>query len=75
MGKGLPVAMSVVLCRVTVGALRMELWESLGPRYTLVFRIMAEPNNVSITYLGSDRHEAAHIFVRKVECHRILAGP
>ena len=53
----------------------MELWESPGPRYTLVFRIMAEPDAVSITYLGSDRHEAAHIFVRKVECHRILAGP
>jgi len=67
--------MSAVLCRVTVGALRMELWESPGPRYTLVFRIMAEPDAVSITYLGSDRHEAAHIFVRKVECHRILAGP
>ena len=53
----------------------MELWESPGPRYTLVFRILAEPDAVSITYLGKDRHEAAHIFVRKVECHRILSGP
>ena len=66
--------MSAVLCRVIVGALRMELWESPGPRYKLVFRIVAEPDAVSITYLGSNYHDAAHIFVRKVECHRILVG-
>ena len=66
--------MSAILRKAIVAGLRLELWESRGPRYTLVFRIVAEPDAVSITYLGSNYHDAAHIFVRKVECHRILVG-
>ena len=67
--------MSAILRKVIVAGLRLELWESRGPRYTLVFSILSDPDKVSITHLGKCPYHAAHIFTRKVDCHRILSTP
>jgi hypothetical protein len=66
---------SAVLISVVVGGLKMELWESRGPRYSIVFSIVAQPDAISITYMGCDRALAWQVFSRKVECHRSLVGP
>jgi hypothetical protein len=69
--------MSYVMYEVIVGALHMELRESPschGKRYTLVFSIMSQPKEISITYLGNNRAAATHIFARKVELHRTVVG-
>jgi hypothetical protein len=66
--------MSVVLWNVVVGGLQMTLREAAGPNYTLVFRALHDPVQISITHLGCDRRYALHIFARKVECHRAMVG-
>jgi hypothetical protein len=65
--------MKAVLWSITVGALRMQLWERPGGYY-VVLNLLGHPEEVSIVYLGSDRHRAIEIFARKVECHRTMVG-
>ena len=67
--------MSAVLRKVIIAGQRMELWECRGPRYWSVFRLLSDPDKVSITHLGSCPYHAADQFTRKVDCHRILATP
>ena len=66
--------MSVILWKITVGGLEMSLREARGPNYTMVYRLVTDPIQVALTYLGCDRSHAVHIFARKVECHRMLVG-
>lgn len=64
--------MSVVLWKEVIGGLEMVLREARGPNYTMVFRSIHDPVQISITHLGCDRHNAMHIFASKLRCHRTL---
>ena len=60
---------STVLMKACVGGLVLSLWESRGPRYTLVYWAITDPVLAGITALGKDHDDACRVFKRKVDWH------